>query len=166
MNAGIDMLMSLAKLPSITRAVPITVRLVFDKATMEKASLEMDKDEEAASAASAVEEGAIDLASLTGDAKAGKNAFKRCRSCHEAKKTRNKVGPHLVGLFGRAAGSVEGFRYSKALQESGLVWDIATLDAFLAAPKATVPGTTMNYPGMKDADDRQDLLAYLASLQE
>lgn len=70
------------------------------------------------------------------------------------------MGPNLNKLFGRKAGSVAGFNYSPALKESGIVWDAKTLDQYLAAPTATVPGTRMV---MKVADParRAALIAYL-----
>jgi cytochrome c len=94
-----------------------------------------------------------------GDAAKGKTVFGRCTACHTVT-AQNKVGPGLAGVVGRTAGTVEGFRYSKALPASGIVWDEARLDAFLAAPAKTVPGTSMlvNLPG---AQDRADVIAYL-----
>jgi cytochrome c len=71
------------------------------------------------------------------------------------------MGPHLQGLFGRKAGTIEGAHfYSDALKESGIVWDEATLDSYLAAPTKAVPGTTMMI-GVPDAQQRADLIAYL-----
>ena len=70
------------------------------------------------------------------------------------------MGPHLKGLFGRKAGTVEGARYSKAMKESGIVWSAATLDGYLANPRAYLPGTTMSV-GVSKAEDRANLIAYL-----
>ncbi len=94
-----------------------------------------------------------------GDPAAGEQIYKRCQGCHSI--DRNRVGPMHLGLFGRKAGSVEGFNYSKAMRESGIVWDEATLDKFLENPRGTVPGTKMTYAGVKDAQERADLIAYL-----
>lgn len=100
-----------------------------------------------------------------GDVEAGKKAFRECRSCHKVGDgARNGVGPHLNDLFGRAAGSIDGYRYSKALLRegaAGLEWHLDTLHAYIENPKALVSKTRMNYRGMKDEGKRADLLAYL-----
>lgn len=103
----------------------------------------------------------------SGDAAAGEALFARCGACHEVGEgARHRLGPHLDGLFGREAGSLDDFRYSPALKSAGgegLVWSAETLDAFLADPRDVVPGNRMAFPGIKDAGDRADLVAYLAS---
>ena len=98
-------------------------------------------------------------AHATGDAARGEALYARCRGCHSIE--RNRIGPMHRGLFGRAAGSVAGFAYSEAMKNSGIVWDEATLDDFLAHPRQTVPGTKMTYAGIADAQERADLIAYL-----
>ncbi|CUH50922.1 cytochrome c family protein [Shimia sp. R11_0] len=105
------------------------------------------------------------MAFAEGDAKAGKKVFKKCKACHSLKEGQNKVGPTLYGVLGAEAGAVEGFRYSSALQEAGIVWDDEALSAFLSKPKAFVPGTSMAFPGLKKQDQIDDLLAYLQSEQ-
>lgn len=97
-----------------------------------------------------------------GDASAGAKVFARCAGCHTTDGTA-KAGPSLAGIMGRKAGTIPGFRYSKALPASGLVWDEATLDNFLAAPMKTVPGTYMVL-AVPSAKERTDLIAYLKSL--
>lgn len=94
------------------------------------------------------------------DAEAGKAVFKKCLACH-ALDGKNKVGPHLDGVVGRKAGTVEGFNYSDAMKNSGKTWDDATLDAYLADPKGNIPGNKMVFVGIKDEKDRKDLIAYL-----
>lgn len=101
------------------------------------------------------------------DAGYGQGLFRRdCALCHYAGagSTGGGQGPSLVGLLGRAAGSRQDFPYSPALRDSGLVWDEATLDRFLANPAATVPGTTM-VVGVPQPNSRRDLIAYLATLK-
>jgi cytochrome c len=88
--------------------------------------------------------------------------LQRCGACHAIDPARRTVGPHLAGVVGRAAGTVEGARYSAALRESGIVWDGATLDTFLAAPRRAVPGTTMTV-SVPDAAQRAAIIAYLQS---
>lgn len=101
-------------------------------------------------------------AAEAGDAAHGKRLFGLCAGCHSTTGM-VKSGPSLAGVFGRKAGSLEGFAYTKALQGSGLTWDTATLDTFLASPRTVVPGTSMVIQ-TRDAQDRADIIAYLRSL--
>ena len=99
------------------------------------------------------------------NAENGQKAFRQiCSICHEAVAGRNRVGPSLFGVVGRKAGTVADFHYSDEMKNSGLTWDAATLDRFIAAPRAVVPGTRMAYAGLMDDVKRQDLIAYLATL--
>jgi len=97
-----------------------------------------------------------------GDAEAGKKVFAKCAVCHVVDKPQNKVGPTLHGVIGRPAGTVEGFKYSDAMKNSGLVWDEATLDAYLENPKEHVKGTKMAFAGLKKPEDRANVIAYIA----
>ena len=101
----------------------------------------------------------------TVDAGAGEKLFKQCQSCHQiGEGAKNRIGPHLNGVFGRVAGTHEGFRFSKGFEAaaaSGMEWHADTLDAFLTNPKDVISGTRMSYRGMKDAADRKNLIAYL-----
>ena len=96
------------------------------------------------------------------DAAAARGAlvYERCAACHSLE--RDRTGPRHCGLLGRKAGSVAGFDYSPAMRASGIVWTRATLERFLAAPRAAVPGTSMGYAGVADARERSDLIAWLA----
>jgi len=96
-----------------------------------------------------------------GDVKKGAKVFKKCKACHVVDKEKNKVGPHLVGLFGRKAGTLEGYKYSKAMIEYGVEWDEETLAAYLAAPKKVVKGTKMAFAGLKKEEQIEDVIAYL-----
>jgi cytochrome c len=96
------------------------------------------------------------------DAASGEKIFAQCRACHQVGPTaKNGVGPVLNGLFGRKAGSVEGYSYSPANKNSGLTWDEATFRDYIRDPKAKIPGTKMIYPGLKDDKRIDDLVAYL-----
>jgi cytochrome c len=96
---------------------------------------------------------------LAGDPARGETIYRKCQGCHSI--DRNRVGPKHLGLFGRPAGSVPDFDYSAAMKNSGIVWNEQTLDRFLADPRGVVPGTKMTYAGIKNAQDRADLIAYL-----
>jgi cytochrome c len=103
------------------------------------------------------------------DAAAGEAVFKKCVACHTPESGgANKVGPNLWGIVGRAIGSHEGFGYSAGMKEyaSNGAWDYEKLSAFIAAPKATVKGTAMGYAGLKKADERANLIAYLRTLAD
>ncbi len=100
-----------------------------------------------------------------GDAARGAAIYERCQACHAL--DRNRTGPKLCGLLGRAAGTAPGFRgYSAALKASGSVWDAESLDRFLAATLGAVPGTRMGYAGVKDPQERADLIAFLAATKD
>ena len=97
-----------------------------------------------------------------GDAAKGERVFNKCKSCHTLEQGgKNKLGPNLFGFLGRAAGAVEGFKYSKAMLESGIVWDTDILDAYLRKPKEAVPRTKMAFPGLRKEQDRADVIEYL-----
>jgi cytochrome c len=101
-------------------------------------------------------------AALAQDAAAGEKIFAQCRACHQVGPTaKNAVGPHLNGLFGRKAGTIEGYSYSPANKNSGIVWDEATFADYIKDPKAKIPGTKMIYAGLKDEQRIKDLTAYL-----
>lgn len=101
-----------------------------------------------------------------GDAARGEELFKKqCSACHQiGEGAKNRVGPRLNGLFGRRAGALEDFTYSKSMARmgaDGLTWTLETLDAYVHNPKALVSGTRMNYRGMADPEARLALLAYI-----
>lgn len=104
-------------------------------------------------------------ASAEGDAGKGEKLFAKCKACHTIEAGKNKVGPSLAGVIGRHAGGVEGFKYSDAMHSSGVIWDEASLDKYLADPKGFVPGNKMAFPGLKNEQDRQDVIAYLKQAQ-
>jgi cytochrome c len=100
-----------------------------------------------------------------GDVEAGKVVFKKCAVCHSAEQGKNKIGPSLWGVVGRPSASVEGFNYSPAMKAANKTWDDPTLHQYLEAPSKMVPGTKMAFPGLKEEKDRDDVIAYLATLK-
>jgi cytochrome c len=92
----------------------------------------------------------------------GQRVFNACAQCHSVEADRNMTGPSLADLWNRKAGSLASFpRYSHALKSSDLVWNNKTLDEWIKDPQRVVPGNQMTFPGVKDAQQRSDLLAFL-----
>ena len=99
----------------------------------------------------------------TGDPERGRQVFQPCRTCHYPEPGfGNYNGPSLTGIFGRKAGTREGFAgYSKVLKDSGFVWTPELLDAWLASPGEFLADSTMIFVGIPDRQARADLIAYL-----
>ena len=98
----------------------------------------------------------------TGNTNRGQRVFGTCAACHSLEPNRNMSGPSLAELWNRKAGTLASFpRYSAALKSSGIVWNDKTLDAWLDDPQHLVPGNTMTFQGIKNAQQRADLLAFL-----
>ncbi|MGX4805457.1 c-type cytochrome [Bradyrhizobium guangdongense] len=96
------------------------------------------------------------------DAAAGEKVFVVCKACHQVGDTaKNAVGPVLNGLFGRKAGSVEGYNYSDANKKSGITWTEEEFTKYIQDPKGVVPGTKMAFASIKDEKKIKDLIAYL-----
>ena len=102
------------------------------------------------------------------DADAGAKIFKRCAACHSYNEGgANKVGPNLWGVFGSTAGQRNiSYKFSKAMKESGIVWNDETMSSYLENPKKFIPKNRMAFPGLKKEDDRKDLIAYLKSVTQ
>ena len=105
-------------------------------------------------------------ADAQGDPEKGEKVFNKCKACHVVDKEQNRVGPHLVGILGRPAGSVEGFKYSDAMQSSDVVWEEETMAAYLKDPKGYIAGNRMVFPGLRKDEEIADLLAYLKEESE
>lgn len=102
-----------------------------------------------------------------GDAQRGAQAFRQCMACHSVKPGEHLTGPSLAHVWNEEAGTVEGFmRYTDALKRSGITWNETTLDKWLANPAQLVPGTSMTFPGMKQRQAREDVIAYLKAVEE
>jgi cytochrome c len=114
--------------------------------------------------------GAIALMSsqalAAGDVAKGEKIAKKCKACHTMNDGgKNRLGPNLFGILGQPAGTREGYKYSKAMSASSIVWDDATFIDFVLKPKKVLPGTKMSFRGIKKASQREDLLAYFQTLQ-
>jgi len=102
-----------------------------------------------------------------GDAKRGAQLFRACAACHSVAPGEHMTGPSLAKAWNHKAGSAEGFaRYSDAMKQLDAKWDDRTLDKWLAAPGSFLPGTSMSFPGIKDAKARRDVIAYLKAVAE
>jgi cytochrome c len=138
-----------------------------DEAVVMEASAEAEADAvPAAEEEPVVEVAAVDPALIA----AGEKVFKKCAACHKVGEgAKNATGPQLNGIVNQAAGGVEGFKYSKPLTEmatGGLIWDDASLHAFLENPKGFMKGTKMTFAGLKKPEERAAIIAYLSTFAE
>ncbi len=101
------------------------------------------------------------------DAARGAQLFQQCMACHSAQPDEHMTGPSLAHAWNRKAAGAKGFlRYSDALKRSGVTWNAATLDQWLAGPEKFIPGNSMTFPGVRDSQAREDIIAYLKALDE
>ena len=104
----------------------------------------------------------LDARLAAANLKRGQLLYVVCKACHDVEAgLPHKVGPNLHGMFGRKAGTAEGFRYTDALVKSGIVWTPETLDTWLKQPGALVPGNGMAFAGIANDADRASLVAWL-----
>ena len=97
-----------------------------------------------------------------GDAAAGRLVFRKCQACHSMEPGKTLLGPSLAAVVGRKAGGEANYNYSPAMKQSTIVWDVKSLDAYLADPQKVVPGNKMPFPGLKTEQDRADVIAFFA----
>ncbi len=101
-----------------------------------------------------------------GDAAAGEALFKRkCAICHSPVEGQNKIGPSLWGVVGRRAGTLPTYTYSDAMKNANRTWDAATLSDYLINPREKIPGIKMIFVGLPNETDRDNVIAYLATLK-
>lgn len=125
--------------------------------------IEVEGAEEAEDAVEVAEVPFADVYAVA-DAGAGERLFRACAACHKLEDGANGVGPHLFDVVDREKAAVDGFSYSSALTDADGAWTPENLSAFLLNPKEYAPGTKMAYNGMRDVEDRANLIAYLESL--
>lgn len=105
-----------------------------------------------------------------GDPALGEEVYRKCKTCHQiGAGAKHRIGPHLNGIFGRQAASYEGFKYSKALERAGangLEWHAESLNAFIENPRALASGTRMSFKGLKNSDDRLNVIAYIRTFSD
>jgi len=94
----------------------------------------------------------------------GERVFKKCVACHSL--TKNKMGPALGNIFGKKAGSVKGYRYSKAMRNSDIIWTDCSLDEFLFKPRKYIKGTKMRFSGIRKKSQREAVIKYLKENQK
>lgn len=100
------------------------------------------------------------------DAGAGARVFRQCSACHKLEAGANGAGPYLHNIVGRAVEAADGFGYSGALNAVVDVWTPEHLNGFLESPRGYAPGTSMGYNGLRDIEDRANLIAYLATITD
>ncbi len=143
--------------PAPAAAPPAETAPVEEVTPVETAPAETPAPTEAAAPAA----GGTDYASYTGDAAKGKRVFAQCMTCHAVQEGRNNVGPSLYGIVGRESGTIPGFKYSEANQNSNVTWTEENLFVYLEKPTDFIPGTIMVFPGLRNPQDRADVIAYL-----
>lgn len=144
--------------------VPAAAEEPAPAAAEEPAATTEEAAAEPAAEPAAAEMAAVDPALV----EAGAAVFRKCQSCHQVGEGAvNRTGPELNGILGRVIGSVDGFRYSATFADAmaaGQVWDADNLSAFLENPRGSMPGTKMSFAGLRNADDRAAVIAYLQSM--
>jgi len=151
--------------------ISFVAELIYHVEEPEVAGYSIEVPEAEVADAGAEEEEMVSVLDLlaTADVAAGESAVRRCASCHTFEEGgADGVGPHMWGVVNRPKGSVDGFNYSDAMAavgSAGEVWGFEELDGFIANPRGYLDGTTMGFAGIRDVEDRADILAYLNTLQ-
>ena len=144
----------------------VIVDRVFEVKKLENPAYKVDVEEKSmANTSETITDGEkFDVAALMskGNLSDGEKVFKKCAACHSIKKDgRNKIGPALYNVVGRAVGGVSDYKYSKALASYGKNWTFEELNGFLIKPATYLKGTKMAYAGLKKETDRASVIIYL-----
>ena len=158
----------------IIAAVLLTVLLVFGIGKISDKIFHVEKPDVqgykvevkmvSTSATEGIAENQVDISALLalGDVEDGKKVFKKCAACHSiAQDGKNKIGPKLYNVVGRAVGSVSDYKYSKALASYGAEWNWEQLNGFLIKPATWIKGNKMGFAGLKKEEDRASVMLYL-----
>ncbi len=137
-----------------------------EAATEQAAAEEGTTEEQAVAEDTAAAEGTSEIAQMVAaaDPGEGEQVYRRCSACHRLEEGANAVGPHLYDTVGREIAGVEGFRYSKALEELEGTWTVEELDAWLENPREYAPDNRMSFAGLRKAEDRAAVIAYLKTI--
>ena len=101
-----------------------------------------------------------------GDVKKGERVFKKCKACHSMVDGKNGLGPSLAGVMGRTAGTLEGYKFSKAMVASDVVWTEETMAEYLKKPRAFIKGTKMTFPGIKGSKGPAQIADLIAFIEQ
>ena len=123
------------------------------------------EEQPAADSAPAAAAAGSSAAPAVADAGGKPASFAQCAACHAVEPGKHGIGPSLAGVYGTKAGELAGYAFSDKLKASGLTWDDATLDQWLAGPMKMVPGTKMTYAGLSDPAKRKELIEYMKTLK-
>jgi cytochrome c2 len=149
--------------------VDVTPDEGIDEATDDGAAMDHSTGDDEAAVAVTDDNDVVQAAADPALIEAGQGAFRQCSSCHEVgANARDRTGPNLNGILGRAIGSVDGFRYSNVFQdaaEAGDVWTADAIAAFLIDPRGTMPGTKMAFRGVRNEEDIAAIIAYIESME-
>ena len=127
-----------------------------------KIEVESQLSSEISQATEVVEKIDINAIMVLGDITSGEKIFKKCAACHSINKGgKNKIGPALYNVVGRAVGGVDDYKYSKALASYGKGWTFEELNGFLTKPSSYLKGTKMSYAGLRKETDRASVIKYL-----
>lgn len=137
---------------------------VTEETVAEETAATAEAAAEETAAADAAADSPLQQALAQGDADAGEAAFRKCRACHKLDDGANGVGPHLYGVMGREIAGVDGFNYSDAMAGLDGTWTPEEMDAWLENPRGYAPGNKMSFAGVRDLQERADLITYLQTI--
>ena len=156
----------------LVAAILVTVLIVFGISEISDIIFKVNKTEVVAykveepvvSSNEAKAESSIEISSLLslGDITHGEKVFKKCAACHSINKEgRNKIGPKLYNVVGKATGAIYDYKYSKALSSYNKTWTFEELNGFLIKPAKWIKGNKMGFAGLKNDKDRASVILYL-----